>query len=165
MASTYPAITVLLPAGAAPARLESIDQAHELLDVGHGLRPGIVTSSRHGAFGAFVQQRCEEMGLRGLEFLYGRPWEAPEGCCAFLFQGDDLPALQDALELMLDWFRVNPAEFGGPQEVLRALASAPSFEPSLEDGHYIDFLLCLRAFVRRARDEGLAMLHVQWDGG
>jgi hypothetical protein len=165
MTSTYPAITVLLPAGAAPPRLESVDQAHELLDVGHAFGPHIVTGSRHGGFGGFIRERCEEMGLRGLEFLYCRPWEAPEGCCAFLFQGDDLPALNEALDLVLDWFRANPADFGGAQEVLHALASAPSFEPSLDDEQYIDYLLCLRAFVRRARDEGLAMLYVQWNGG
>ncbi len=165
MASTYPALTVLLPADAAPPQPGSIDEAYELLDVGTKFGKGIVASSRHGAFGAFVHARCEEMGLRGLEFLYGRPWEAPEGACAFLFRGDDLGPVLEGLDLMLDWFRFHPAEFGGPDAVRAALASPPSFEPSLDDGHEIDYLLSLRAFARRAQGEGLAMLHVQWDGG
>jgi len=165
MASTYPALAVLLPADQVPPALASIDQAYELLDVGSKSGPGITTHSRHGEFGGFMRELCEGMGLRGLEFLYCKPWETPEGCCAFLFRGDDLPRLEEALDLALDWARTHPAEFGGQDAVRRALAAAPSFHPSLDDGQFIDYLLSLRAFARRAHAEGLGLLYAQWDGG
>jgi hypothetical protein len=164
MASYYPAVVFLIPMDQVPAApLAPHDDATAMMG---GDRFMVSSGSRHGAFNEYVRLQCERVGLRGLEFFHPRPWESPRGECAFLFHGEDLPVLQDRLTALMLAFSEDPAKpLGDRETVLHAMAQEPTFDASLDDGQYIDYLRSVQALAREAQDEGLALLYVQFDGG
>jgi hypothetical protein len=168
MVSVYPAAAFLLPPDSIPtAPLSPHGDATDLLDAASTLGRYMYTGgSRRGTFNEHVRLQCERAGLDGLEFFYPRPWESPRGECAFVFQGDALPRLHERLTALMLAFSDDPATpLGDREAVLREMASEPTFEARLEDGHYIDYLRSMQALARQAQEEGLGLLYVQWDGG
>ena len=150
MVNHYPSCVFLVAPELVPATpLQAHDDVSEMMDSERHMDSG---GSRHGEFNERVRLQCERVGLRGLEFLHLPAPGAPAGERAVLFQGDDLPTLQDGLVALMLAFGDDPAmPLGRREAVVRDMAAEPSFDVDLDSGQYIDYLRPCRTSRARPR--------------
>jgi len=181
MSKVYPTITAFVPPGIAPRSLASSEDGWELLskcdrllrECDSDLHP--IGSQSWGGWTAMVMRNISAaLGLRALQFLSYEPWKDPNGFCAFLIQGNDLPEIVREIDLVFKHAELRPGDFApwmfdwdGDSITASIAASVVSVSPVVDDGtnpqSLFSYLKTLAHYCTVASERGGAILYLQWD--